>query len=534
LNFSHSTFHCLRNGALHFFRKKEFKIMHSIQIRKTIFPILIIFIIALTGLAQSNKPATHSQQSGQLRFASQRPVEYMRLQVRDLAGALVHDSGLVAKSNIVWSLNDGLKTGHYDWTLTVKEPGDASPRIKHGQFNFESSDQPEVARSPEPATVTVNGSGTANTIPKWTSATDLGDSIILEENGNVAIGSTPGANIRLRVYLKPEDRNAATVIQAVLQPSDEDNQQTTGSAVYALAEGPLGVNQGVWGISHSNIGVGVRGTALQEPNPDDPNDPAKSEGIGVRGNSKSREGIGVEGLAESTTGANIGVRGESLSAAGVGVLGEMNVENGATFGVKGINSGANGRGVLGHATNTTGVNYGVVGRTDSPNGFAGFFIGRVHVAGFLSKAAGAFKIDHPLDPENKTLSHSFVESPEMMNIYNGIATLGNDGEAEVVLPDWFEALNREFRYQLTSIGGFAPVYVAKKVSGNRFTIAGGKAGMEVSWQLTGVRKDPYAEKYRIQVEEMKPVAERGAYLHPEAFGKSREKAVDRTREVAPQ
>jgi hypothetical protein len=143
----------------------------------------------------------------------------------------------------------------------------------------------------------------------------------------------------------------------------------------------------------------------------------------------------------------------------------------------------------------------------------------------LSKAAGAFKIDHPLDPENKTLSHSFVESPEMMNIYNGIVTLGKDGAAEVTLPDWFEALNRDFRYQLTCIGGFSPVYVAERVNGNRFRIAGGQAGMEVSWQLTGVRKDAYAEKHRIQVEEVKPMAQRGTYLHPDAFEKSVKKNI---------
>ena len=177
---------------------------------------------------------------------------------------------------------------------------------------------------------------------------------------------------------------------------------------------------------------------------------------------------------------------------------------------------------------------GVVGRTESPNGFAGYFIGNVHVAGPITKAASTFKIDHPLDPENKYLSHSFVESPDMMNIYNGIVTLGKNGSAEVTLPDWFEALNREFRYQLTCIGGFAPVYVAKKVNGNRFRIAGGKPGMEVSWQLTGVRKDAYAETHRVPVEEIKPIAERGSYLHPEAFGKSAEKSVQQANEKAQQ
>jgi hypothetical protein len=380
----------------------------------------------------------------------------------------------------------------------------------------------------------VNGSGTAGAIPKWKTPTELEDSGISEDGGNVAIGSVPGSNIRLRVYLKPDDQNAATAIQAVLQPSNEPDQQTTGSAVYALAQGPLGANQGVWGISHSNIGVGVRGTALHEYDRENPT--VKSVGVGVRGNSKSLEGIGVEGVAETTTGENIGVRGESASKTGKGVYGEATNETlfATATGVQGVSASQFGKGVFGIASHTFGINYGVFGRTESPNGFAGYFQGRVHVAGNLSKASGSFKIDHPLDPENKTLSHSFVESPDMMNIYNGIVALGKDGAAEVALPDWFEALNREFRYQLTCIGGFAPVYVAEKVKGNRFKIAGGQAGMEVSWQLTGVRKDAYAEMHRIRVEEMKPVTERGSYLHPEAFGKTAEKSVERADEKAQQ
>ncbi|MCI0391312.1 MAG: hypothetical protein MOB07_21430 [Acidobacteria bacterium] len=515
--------------------------MRSIQITKTLFFIILTFTFALTGLAQSLQPVERDARativSRQLRFASHRPVEHLRLQVHDKTGTLIHDSGRVEKNDLSWSLRDdkgnALKVGLYDWTLTVKEAGEASPRVKRGQLDLENANQPDSANLSAPsalAPVIVGGSGTAGKIPIWTSATDLGDSIIAEDNGHVAIGSTPGSNIRLRVYLKPDDINAAEAIQAVLQQSQDPDGQTTGSAVYALVQGPLGSNQGVWGLSESNIGIGVHGTALHEPDPDNPT--AKSAGIGVKGVSKSLEGIGVEGIAGSITGENVGVRGESKSEDGVGVLGEMKVSSGVTFGVKGLNSSMNGRGVLGYATDPSGVNFGVVGRTDSPNGFAGFFIGRVHVAGFLSKAAGAFKIDHPLDPENKYLSHSFVESPDMMNIYNGIVTLGKDGSAEVTLPDWFEALNREFRYQLTCIGDFAPVFVARKVNGNRFKIAGGKAGMEVSWQLTGVRKDAYAEYHRIQVEEMKPVEERGSYLYPEAFGKSEEKGVLRAREKA--
>jgi len=141
----------------------------------------------------------------------------------------------------------------------------------------------------------------------------------------------------------------------------------------------------------------------------------------------------------------------------------------------------------------------------------------VSINGSLSKAAGSFKIDHPLDPTNKNLYHSFVESPDMKNIYDGVAILDNNGEAQVDLPAWFEALNRDFRYQLTCIGGFAQVYIAEEIANNRFKIAGGKPGLKISWQVTGIRKDAYAEKNRIPVEEDKPNQERGKYLYPKAF-----------------
>ncbi len=118
-------------------------------------------------------------------------------------------------------------------------------------------------------------------------------------------------------------------------------------------------------------------------------------------------------------------------------------------------------------------------------------------------AARSFRIDHPLDPANMYLYHSSVESPDMMNVYNGNVLLDANGEAWVEMPDWFEALNRDFRYQLTCIGGFAPVYVAEEISGNRFRIAGGEAGMKISWLVTGIRHDAHAEANRTPVEQEK-------------------------------
>src|SRR6185369_14408176 len=40
-------------------------------------------------------------------------------------------------------------------------------------------------------------------------------------------------------------------------------------------------------------------------------------------------------------------------------------------------------------------------------------------------------------------------------------------------------------------------------------IAGSTPGMKVSWQLTGVRQDAYANAHRIPVEELEPARERG-------------------------
>ncbi|MBK8270174.1 MAG: hypothetical protein IPK83_18500 [Planctomycetes bacterium] len=136
--------------------------------------------------------------------------------------------------------------------------------------------------------------------------------------------------------------------------------------------------------------------------------------------------------------------------------------------------------------------------------------GNLTVSGTVSKGGGSFRIDHPLDPENKYLYHSFVESPDMMNIYNGNVVTDEDGRAIIELPDWFEALNSDFRYQLTVIGTFAQAIVAEKIHNGRFLIRTDVPNVEVSWQVTGIRHDPWAAQNRIPVEEWKPVQQRGS------------------------
>jgi hypothetical protein len=158
-------------------------------------------------------------------------------------------------------------------------------------------------------------------------------------------------------------------------------------------------------------------------------------------------------------------------------------------------------------------------------GYAGNFNGDINVTGSIFAGTKDFKIDHPLDPANKYLVHTSIESSEVKNLYDGVVVLDRSGEAIVVLPDWFESLNRDFRYQLTCIGGSAQVYVAEEIANHRFKIAGGGPGMRVSWQVTGNRQDPFIKAHPMQVEQAKPEIERGFYIHPELYGQPEEMSI---------
>jgi hypothetical protein len=136
-------------------------------------------------------------------------------------------------------------------------------------------------------------------------------------------------------------------------------------------------------------------------------------------------------------------------------------------------------------------------------------------------------IDHPLDPANKYLNLASVVSAEMANVYSGNVTLDSHGEAVVPLPAWFAAANGDFRYQLTSIGAFMPVYVADEIANSQFKIAGGLPGRKVSWQVTGVRQDAWAKAHALKVETEKPAEERGYYLHPALYGAPAARQVTR-------
>ena len=218
-----------------------------------------------------------------------------------------------------------------------------------------------------------------------------------------------------------------------------------------------------------------------------------------------------------------------------GVSGASNVEKipavlaTASYGANGVYALSD-RGIALYG-NVSGDGTAVVGISPYPKnpgafGFAGNFWGSVNVTGPVHKSGGGFRIDHPIDPENKYLDHSFVESDEMKNVYDGVVELGSAGRAAVPLPHWFEALNRDCRYQLTAIGHPAPeLHVAREISDGSFEIAGGRAGQRVSWQVTGVRRDPWAEANRLSPEVDKVDIERGRYRHPEVYGQESKRSI---------
>ena len=299
-----------------------------------------------------------------------------------------------------------------------------------------------------------------------------------------------------------------------------------------------GTAPGVGVIQATNIGfgVGIRGES--------------TTGTGVVGKGGDdvdgfQGGTGVQGTGGATIG---GQGGHGIEGNGGEGMGEFGLGGFGVVGNGGSSLESGGGGVIGIGGSSekfsagTGVQasggdsskgFGGVGlsasRGEGPlgDGLAGSFFGNVEIQGDLSVTGTKnFKIDHPLDPENKYLYHAAIESSEVLNVYSGNVTTNQSGEAVVALPDWFEALNRDPRYQLTVIGAFAQAIVASEIQDNRFTIKTNAPNIRVSWQVTGVRSDVVMKTHPFKAEQDKPARERGAYLDPGAYGQPEERGVE--------
>lgn len=337
--------------------------------------------------------------------------------------------------------------------------------------------------------------GTANRIAKFTSGTAIGNSQIIDNGKGVGIGTT-AITSRLSV-IQPSSPVPAVDTFAALTASSYTAQACLKGAVFGNYNG-------------SNYGVAIQGVGYNGVNNTDVN----------TNFAMGNQDLGVYGSANTA-----GVEGTSLN--GIGVVGyNKNASFAATTGIGNVYGVYGNAQTVGGATDPT-TRYGVYGfASGATTNYAGYFSGNMQVTGSISKGSGTFKIDHPLDPENKYLYHSFVESPDMMNIYNGNITTDASGYATVRLPDYFDALNKDFRYQLTVIGTFAQAIISQEVSDNQFVIQTNQPGVKVSWQVTGIRHDKYADAHRVVAEVEKEPEFRGYYLHAAEWGQPENKSID--------
>lgn len=305
---------------------------------------------------------------------------------------------------------------------------------------------------------------------------------------------------------------------------------TTYASVAGFAAGPWASAGGDVSLTGGNVGIGTTSPAV-------PLHVASGTDVSPTG--------GGYFMTGSPTGLNIACDSNEIMARNNGAASELYLNHNGGDVLIGAGGGG-GNVVIGAGATSAKLsayggsaralyvdsNYGFASAwiRNSAGGAAAVFTGNVDVVGQLSKSGGSFRIDHPLDPANKYLYHSFVESPDMKNLYDGVVITDARGYATIEMPDWFEPLNRDFRYQLTVIDAsdgdaFVLAKVVREIADRKFTIRTNRGSVKVSWQVTGTRHDPWAEARRIPVEQEKPAHERGKYQHPELYGLPQEMGI---------
>jgi hypothetical protein len=107
-----------------------------------------------------------------------------------------------------------------------------------------------------------------------------------------------------------------------------------------------------------------------------------------------------------------------------------------------------------------------------------------------------FLINHPLRPDTHELVHSTLEGPEIAVFYRGEAQL-SDGEATVILPDYFEALTRKENRTILLTPEFeegteVSMLAASKVKDGKFTVKmidSKNSSQKFYWEVKAIRAD---------------------------------------------
>jgi hypothetical protein len=433
---------------------------------------------------------------------------------------------------------------------------------------------PQQALAPAAAGNPVTGSGTTSRLSRWTgvdgsNSFTLGNSIIFEDKfGKVGIGTTtPTSELTVQGMIETtlggykfpdgtiQTTAAVSGLQSIIHNATLTGNGTNGAPLgvavpleltgtvsgttsFVLTVVNNGDGSGISGVGGNRSSTGFAGTGVTGVGGDSNANTGAGFGMVARGGNNSLT-IGGTGLA------SLGGNGALFGGSGLDAIGGSGLDGDGGIGIRGIGGvgglalqsvGSGGTGVIAIGGTGNGVNEvsgdGLFVRAGNAMGGAAIgraagFLGFVAINGDLNVTGTKnFRIDHPLDPENKYLVHAAIESSEILNVYSGNIKTNDQGEAIVTLPEWFEALNKDFRYQLTVVSTFAQAIVAEEISNNRFTIKTNTPGVKVSWQVTGVRSDAGMLKHPFKAEEDKPERERGTYLNPEAFNQPEEKGAE--------
>lgn len=386
-------------------------------------------------------------------------------------------------------------------------------------------------------------------------STNGGDRMRVYDNGNVTVGFGPTAPFA-------GDRFSAYGPYAVNGYASTTNgwgvygQATNGFGVFGDAltgNGVIGITLsgiGVYGDATTDTGIGVLGVASNAATGVAgrfEHTATNGHGLLVAGGNQAATTFAGTGLGISGTGRLIGILGRSTVAGdsnGILAIGNGGLTAYTVPGGSGVSATATNTGIYAYGTdiNSTGI-YGdggdmgvyglgfggVVGETYDPAlGWGVFSFGDFGAIG-----TKYFVIDHPLDPANKYLKHANIESNEILNLYRGTEIFDGSGRAVVNLPNYYDAININPSYQLTPVGAAMPnLYIEQEVTNGRFIVAGGVPGKKVSWQLTAERNDPYMQKYpQKRIMETDKGNDRGKYLMPELYGKSRESSLSINKSV---
>ena len=359
--------------------------------------------------------------------------------------------------------------------------------------------------------------------------------------GSIYAENTNSANPYNTIEASTNSTNAYTSAIAGYYDGTNQGVGVYGSVYDQNSSGPAGVfginnrtngGAGVWGQGFNGLvgetnysgGVGIWGENYHSQGSGEGSGVTGDGSIGVWGQTSDGP-AGVKGVNARTDGGHgvwgvgvNGVVGESSYTDGYGVWGSNSASSDPGIGVAGVGV----TGVAGQSTNLN-LSYGIYSFDD------GGIAQNLDVGGnFYAGGTKNFRIDNPNDPEHKFLVHFSIESNEVLNVYRGTATLDQNGEAVVTLPDYFMKINKNFSYNLTPVGSPAPnIYIKQKIQNGKFIIAGGNPEQEIDWVVYAERNDKYLQAHP-ELRETQPKKTgkyKGKYVHPEVWGQPKEKSI---------